>query len=159
LNKEFRENTVKARSLDLHDRLEQAFASAVPAGRGMERRLGHDQWYDDFVHMKEEMMLSPMNYRIHYAPPGTPFDPAWMQVEDDGGSVVHLHHCEGKKVKLCLQPALVERQVDSLSSDAPIADALIKNKRFIPSPEEKKSFKPVDYHTVMIAKASCFRKD
>jgi hypothetical protein len=104
--------------------------------------------------MKEEMMLSPMNYRIHYAAPGTPFDPAWMKVEDDGGSVVHLHHCEGKKVKLCLQPALVERQVDSLSSDAPIADALIKNKRFIPSPEEKTSFKPVDDHTVMVAKAS-----
>jgi len=97
-------------------------------------------------------MLSPKEYRIFYVPPGTVFDSSWMKAEDAECYAVSDAHSMLKKVKVCLFPALAEQPSSALSPEAGIQDALVRNKCFFPSAEERASFDPVN----IISKAVVF---
>lgn len=90
--------------------------------------------------LKQTLMISPMDYRIHYCMPGTPFDPTWMQAEDD--ELFPVGDAKGKVVRTCLFPALFEQDPEPFGTDPSVADILVSNKKLFPSHAEKKARDP-----------------
>jgi hypothetical protein len=94
------------------------------------------------VHLKQTLMMSPHEYRIHFVPPGTTFDAVWMTPVDNDGHSIPSAECRNKRVKICLFPALAEHVADALGADAEVAEALVMNKQFFPTRQESERFKP-----------------
>jgi hypothetical protein len=87
-------------------------------------------------------MISDKDYRVHKCRPGTKFDPLWMSAEDKLGYRVKDEEAAEKDVVLCIFPALVQQEMAPLAREATITEALACNKKFYPSPTEKKAFDP-----------------
>jgi hypothetical protein len=145
---------VKARSSNLHDYFERALQFVTSTSPGPDHTSELPKWCESFLKLKIDLMMSPMDYRIHFIRPGTPFDSSWMDVEDEACFGIPVAHCVGKTVKLCKFPALVQQSPRALQTDAPTEDALVKNKLFFPSAEEKRTASGlVNDNTRVIAKA------
>ena len=91
---------------------------------------------------KVALMLSPEDYRIHYCPAGSHFDPAWMQACNDRNEPVGTSKAAGKPVALCLFPALFAQDAKPFTHGSNIVDVLVKNKTFFPENYERESLDP-----------------
>jgi hypothetical protein len=146
---------LKARCDELLDCLKQTLRSIAPTAPGLSPTCVRepDKWVQELLEMKMDLMTSRMDYLVIFARPGTPFDGSWMVAENEECVVVPPAHCISKTVKICLFPGLVQQSSRALPSVA--SDALVKNKRFFPSIEEKRTaFRPVDDNTIVIGKAT-----
>lgn len=123
-------------------RFVSAVKSAYPSAPGIEGLDEPATWVEGALKLKQRLMISPKEYRIHFCLPATPFDPTWMMAEDPQGFTVKDAEAKGKKIFICLSPALAEQQPNAFEQSAEIADALIKNKRFFPTWPEKHGFEP-----------------
>jgi hypothetical protein len=112
-------------------------------GFGDEERGNH--WLIHAVELKQKLMISNRDYRVHTCRPGTKFDPSWMEAEDVWGCSVKDQQAEGIDVVQCTLPALVQQELEPLARDAPVAAALACNKKFYPSRKEKKAFDPATF--------------
>jgi hypothetical protein len=101
------------------------------------------------LELKQALMVSSYEYRIRFIPPESLFDSTWMEAEDKDGQHIEPAHCFGKKILVCVFPALVQYQTRKLPSDAGVSAALAQNKRFFPTREEVAAFGAED----IIAKA------
>ncbi|KAJ8110499.1 hypothetical protein OPT61_g6673 [Boeremia exigua] len=96
----------------------------------------------DALSLKRALMLSPKDYRIHYCRPEVTFDLSWMQANSLEILDLEDRVVVGKPVALCLFPAVFAQEASPFDDGASIQDALVKNKRFFPSPSESKAFDP-----------------
>ncbi|KAF2993956.1 hypothetical protein E8E13_000054 [Curvularia kusanoi] len=100
----------------------------------------------DLVHIamefKKRLMLSPMDYQIHFVESSTMFDSTWMQAVDKHNITISKEQAEGRKVALCLFPALEQFNPTPFSKDATIIATLAKNKNFFPSLLDKERSSP-----------------
>ncbi|KAJ4312994.1 hypothetical protein N0V94_007163 [Neodidymelliopsis sp. IMI 364377] len=106
-------------------------------------RMKPEEFAADAVRLKQRLLLSPKEYRIHFVRPGTVFDAHYMQAYDDSNDVVSDVEAAGRKVALCVFPALVCREPDDVRVGAGVESALCKNKRFFPTFMEKTESAPV----------------
>ena len=90
----------------------------------------------EVVEFKQQLLLSPKNYRIHYVRPGTVFNARWMQAYNNTNDPVSDANAAGKKVALCVFPALTCEKGVAVKEDVKIEDVLVKNKRFFPTFKE-----------------------
>jgi len=64
-------------------------------------------WIKRTIFLKQDLMLSPLEYEIKYGRPGTEFDEVWMQAEDDRG-LMSPESCRSRTVLVCRFPALYQ---------------------------------------------------
>lgn len=95
---------------------------------------------DTAIELKQALLLSPHDYRIHYARPGTKFDKSWMIAVDNEHWEIKENEVEGKEVSMCLFPALMAQAPPDFEDTAPLEEALVLNKNFFPAFGEK----PID---------------
>lgn len=109
-------------------------------------RLGdlhtHISGVREAIQLKKKLMISPDEYRIHISKAGVPFDPAWMTGVATDGRPVNAENIGSRKVALCLFPALWKRVPTPLSESASIEDALVSHRKFLATPQERRSFDP-----------------
>lgn len=97
------------------------------------------------IRLKQEMMLSPKEYRIHYAVRNVHFDKSWMMTEFGDQHMEETNaDGSGARVKACLFPALAVQPMDELPQDAKIERVFTAYKRFFPEGEVERSFSPVN---------------
>ncbi|KAF1969572.1 hypothetical protein BU23DRAFT_238544 [Bimuria novae-zelandiae CBS 107.79] len=85
------------------------------------------------IKLYSQLLVSPLEYCIHFFPQGTTFDEPSMIGEDMFGTALSTSRCIGGKVKLCLFPAIWQYCAQSLSPTANLADALTANRKFLRS--------------------------
>lgn len=85
------------------------------------------------IKLYSQLLVSPLEYCIHFFPQGTTFDEPSMRVEDAPGTSLPISHCLGKKVKFCLFPAIWQYCDQSLSQTRDVADAMSVNRKFLRS--------------------------
>lgn len=123
-------------------RFSNAIRVAYPSAPSLKGLDDADAWAEKAFKLKQRLMLSPKDYRIHFCLPGTPFDPTWMTAENDHGLTPTAADTKGKTIRVCLFPALVEQDSKAFGKDAVISDALVKNKNFFPTWQEKQALDP-----------------
>ncbi|KAJ8115704.1 hypothetical protein OPT61_g2703 [Boeremia exigua] len=96
----------------------------------------------EVVELKQQLLLSPKQYRIHYVRPGMLFDPSWMQAYAPSNDPISDEAAAGRKVLLCSFPALTCENEKAVKDDAKVDEVLVKNKRFLPTFQEIIDFKP-----------------
>ncbi|KAF2129965.1 hypothetical protein P153DRAFT_418650 [Dothidotthia symphoricarpi CBS 119687] len=101
-------------------------------------------WARKAIELKQSLLISPMDYRIHFCFPGTKFDPSWMQAEDDEGDIIKGPISEGTRVAMCLFPAIAQQAAAPFVKDADVTDALVSRKRFFPTHKEKMELNPAN---------------
>lgn len=129
---------VTAKLIERFDTFKLAYPSA-PGIKGLDEPT---TWAEEALQLKQRLMISPKDYRIHFCLPGTQFDPTWMTAEDAKGFDIKGAEVTGKPILSCLFPALVEQNPKAFAKGAEIADALIKNKKFFPTWQEKQGLDP-----------------
>lgn len=85
------------------------------------------------IKLYSQLLVSPMEYCIHFFQRGTTFDEPSMRVEDTPGTALPISYCIGKKVKLCLFPAIWQYCDQSLSQTRDVTDAMSVNRKFLRS--------------------------
>ncbi|KAF2853308.1 hypothetical protein T440DRAFT_549042 [Plenodomus tracheiphilus IPT5] len=128
--------TVTEKFLKRFDMIKQV----CPAAPGIESVRGSSDWAEGLLKLKQRLMISPHDYRVHFCHPGVPFDATWMVAEDYQGEPVHPDEIGSMKVRICLFPALVEQDPKDFEASQTLEDALIKNKNFLPSWQDRKAF-------------------
>jgi hypothetical protein len=126
----------------LHHNLLTALSSCCPSAPGLDPENNPRSWLEDASKLKQTLLLSPKDYRIHFCLPGTPFDPSWMKPEDVYGIPLKDFETAGKRVTTCLFPALVELEPAPFGENTTVEDLLVSNKRFFPTQQERKAFDP-----------------
>ncbi len=84
------------------------------------------------IEWKQTLLLSPKEYKIHFACPGATFDARWMIAMDAENFELPIEKVEGKKVACCLFPALVSGDKEEKEGEK-MEDVLVRNKKFFPS--------------------------
>lgn len=97
-------------------------------------------WAEAVLTLKQRLMISPHDYRVHFCHPEEPFDPSWMTAENEEGDIVPPAQVMSMTVRICLFPALLELEPEEFQEEQPTDAALIKNKRFIPSWDDRQAF-------------------
>jgi hypothetical protein len=113
-----------------------------PDAPGLDPKYRPDEWLKDALKFKHSLLLSPKDYRVHFCLPGTPFDASWMAPEDVFGITLQPRETAGKRVVMCLFPALVEIEQAPFGEHVEVEEVLISNKRFFPTPAERRAFDP-----------------
>ncbi|KAI8935380.1 hypothetical protein NX059_007963 [Plenodomus lindquistii] len=113
---------------------------ACPDAPGIEYVRRKTEWAEGIFVLKQLLMISPYDYRVHFCRPGTPFDPSWMIAEDFEGEIVRPEKLGSMMVRMCLSPALVQQDPREFKEGQPMEDALIMNKNFFPSWQDRKTF-------------------
>ncbi|KAH6633445.1 hypothetical protein C7974DRAFT_412438 [Boeremia exigua] len=105
-----------------------------------------DGWAKKSVDLKQKLMFSPMAYRIRSCLPGDRYDPQWMQAENKDGSIVPEKDLSDREytVAICLFPALMQHDIDTLPEDVDFTAALAGHKRFFSKPGESSSFETTE---------------
>lgn len=88
------------------------------------------------IALKHALMLSPHDYRIHYAHPETGFDARWMAPWDAENLQLSDAEAAGKNVAVCLVPALLALPAMPFADDAGVEEVLVKNEGFFPNAGE-----------------------
>ncbi|CAO2655818.1 Nn.00g046210.m01.CDS01 [Neocucurbitaria sp. VM-36] len=123
-------------------RFSETVTQAYPSAPGVGAIDESTDWVEGALKLKQRLMISPKEYRIHFCLPATPFDPTWMTAEDAKGIPVNAAQAKGKTISTCLFPALVEQNPKGYEKRAEIADVLIENKKFFPTWQEKHGLDP-----------------
>lgn len=85
------------------------------------------------IKLYSQLLVSPLEYCIHFFPEGTTFDEPSMKVEDGSGSALPLSQCIGRKVRFCLFPAIWQYCDQPLNQTRDLVDALSVNRKFLRS--------------------------
>lgn len=101
-----------------------------------------DQFASELIDFKMRLLLSPKDYRIHYVKYRTAFNASMMRAFDQANNPVSDAEAAGKKVKLCVFPALVCQDPVAITDGTKIEDVLVKNKRFLPTFQESRPLPP-----------------
>jgi hypothetical protein len=133
----FRGSQLKPRAERLLDLLELSLKKAWPHAPEFRELNDPEEWAEAAVKLKQTLMISPGEYRIHYCMPGSLFDPAWMQAEDVEGFPLTDTQARTKKVIICLFPALAEHKPSAFGENPALSDVLVMNKTFFPTWSEK----------------------
>jgi hypothetical protein len=139
-HEKFIEGPVKQRAVKQLANIAFALKHAWPAAPGFARLNDPLGWVGAAVKLKQTLMISPMDYRVHYCMPGIPFDPAWMHAED--AELFEVKDPKGKMVLTCLFPALFEQEPQPFGTNPSVKEVLVSNKKFFPSYAEKKARDP-----------------
>ncbi|KAL5377689.1 hypothetical protein DPSP01_009614 [Paraphaeosphaeria sporulosa] len=83
------------------------------------------------IKLYSKLLVSPLEYCIHFFQQGTTFDEHSMRVEDPFGNTIPTSRCIGKMVKLCLFPAIWQYCDQPLNKARDVADALTVNRKFL----------------------------
>ena len=132
----------------LFDRVTQIY----PASSGVQNVLDPNAWAEAVFKLKQRLMISPREYRVHFCPPGAAFDPTWMEAEDQYGDAVQPERAKSMRVRITLFPALLELDPKEFQEGQSVEAALIKNKNFLPLWQDEQVF---DAKTV-VSKAVVF---
>lgn len=82
--------------------MEDALKKACPDALGFLGLNDPLEWSENAVKLKQTLMISPKDYRIHYCIPDSPFDPSWMQAKDIEGFSLRDTDAKDKLVSACL---------------------------------------------------------
>ncbi|KAF2025870.1 hypothetical protein EK21DRAFT_92905 [Setomelanomma holmii] len=134
----FQEET-KKRAENLTAKLETAIKAAWPEATGLFEDRDPRRWAEGAVELKQTLMISRNDFRVHHSRPGTTFDPAWMQAQDGEGFPVTDGKAEGRRMVTCLFPALVEQKPAPFGDLPSLDDVLVMNKKFFPNQAEKRN--------------------
>jgi hypothetical protein len=116
---------------------------SCPNAPGLDPKYGPGEWLKNALKFKHSLLLSPKDYRVHFCLPGTPFDASWMVPEDVFGiPLLKENETNGKRVVMCLFPALVEIEASPFGEHVEVEEVLISNKRFFPTAAERRAFDP-----------------
>lgn len=85
------------------------------------------------IKLYSQLLVSPLEYCIHFFPRGTTFDEPSMKVEDTSGTALPTSRCIGRTVKLCLFPAIWQYCAQPLNQTSCVADALTVSRKFLRS--------------------------
>jgi hypothetical protein len=83
------------------------------------------------IKLYSKLLVSPLEYCIHFFQQGTTFDEPSMKVEDPFGNAVPTSRCIGRLVRLCLFPAIWQYCDQPLNQTRDVADALTVNRKFL----------------------------
>jgi hypothetical protein len=134
----------------LEHNLLEALHTCSPNAPGLDPEYGSREWLQDALKFKHSLLLSPKDYRVHFCLPGTPYDESWMAAEDVFGiPLLKESETNGKRVIMCLFPALVEIEAVPFGEHVEVEEVLISNKRFFPTAAERRAFDP----TTVVSKA------
>ncbi|KAF2853310.1 hypothetical protein T440DRAFT_466285 [Plenodomus tracheiphilus IPT5] len=101
-----------------------------------------EDWVLRAVKLKDELMISQLDYRIRFCASGSKFDSSWIEAEDFQGLKLRAETLEDKHVAMCLFPAIMDQDAEIMEEGVEIAAVLVTNKRFFPYRKEKKIFDP-----------------
>lgn len=101
-------------------------------------------WAKQAIELKKKLLVSPMDYRIHFCHPGAEFDPSWMQAEDYEGDNIKGPISQGTRIAMCLFPAIRQQTAAPFEKNAGVTSALVSHKRFFPTHQEKIDFDPAN---------------
>lgn len=96
------------------------------------------------------LVISPLDYLVHFVTVGEAFNASWMRAEDKGGLLLRDDQARAKFAIVGLFPALSERNPSKFSLAIPVEEVLVGNKKLFPTLDEKEVF---DSKTI-IAKAT-----
>jgi hypothetical protein len=139
-DEKFKAGQAKERAMKQLANVVCALKHAWPAAPGFSRLNDPHGWVEAAVKLKQTLMISPMDYRVHFCMPGTPFDPTWMHAED--AELFEVKAPKGKTVVTCLFPALFEQEPQPFGTNLSVNEILVSNKKFFPSYAEKKTRDP-----------------
>ena len=126
----------------LHHNLLTALSTTLPSAPGLDPANAPHAWLTEASNLKRTLLLSPKDYRIHFPLPDTAFDPSWMKPEDVHGIPLKDAETVGKRVVMCIFPALVQIEAGPFVENVKVEELLVVNKRFFPTPAERKAFEP-----------------
>ncbi|KAF3006429.1 hypothetical protein E8E13_001589 [Curvularia kusanoi] len=134
-NSDFEKTKVTPRIEDLMSRLQivkekRCRKSDIPSSRSPKG------FARDVIEFKKLLLMSSKRYRIRYVRPGTLFDQRWMQAYSDTNDSVSSEEANGRKIILCMFPALLCEKGEAINDGMKIEDVLVKNRRFFPTFEE-----------------------
>ncbi|KAF1911302.1 hypothetical protein BDU57DRAFT_524348 [Ampelomyces quisqualis] len=141
-DEKFQENELRPRAKKLLDLVERALKEASPNAPGFRGLNDPREWSENAVKLKQTLMISPKDYRIHYCIPDSRFESLWMQAEDAEGLSLTDAEAKDKLVSACLFPALAELEPKKFGEKPVLAEVLVSNKVFFPSSVEKQNFDP-----------------
>ncbi len=130
------QTTIRTRQQELKRNLTTAVQDFLPPPHVLPNIELAERLAVDAISLKQSLMLSPMDCRIHYCHPGVIFDPSWMQANNSENLEVGGDLVAGKPVTLCLFPALFAQEARPFDSQSRMEDAFVKNKRFFYTTKE-----------------------
>lgn len=83
------------------------------------------------IKLYSKLLVSPLEYCIHFFQHGTTFDEPSMRAEDPSGNAIPTSRCIGKVIQLCLFPAIWQYCDQPLNKARDVADALTVNRKFL----------------------------
>jgi hypothetical protein len=95
-----------------------------------------EKFASELVDLKIKLLLSPKGYRICYVKPGATFNASTMRAFDVNNDPVSDATAAGRKVALCVFPALTGQDPQAITEGSKIDDILVKNRRFLPTFQE-----------------------
>jgi hypothetical protein len=140
-DEDFEKSTVRIQAERLAVKAKRTLAQACSSAPGFHERDPLD-WAKAALKLKQILMISPKDYRVHFPFPGTDFDPTWMKAEEFDGFALDDQKASEKKVACCLFPALFEKDPQPFKQNVTVEEILTNNKAFFPSFEEKKALDP-----------------
>ncbi|UPX15434.1 uncharacterized protein EKO05_0005881 [Ascochyta rabiei] len=98
--------------------------------------LSPSRFAKEVVALKQKLLLSPKEYRIHFVRPGNTFRASRMRACDETNEPVSDEKAAGKRVLLCMFPMLTCEEPQAMKEDAKVVDVLCRNKSFFPTFKE-----------------------
>ncbi|KAF3050450.1 hypothetical protein E8E11_009715 [Didymella keratinophila] len=95
-----------------------------------------EKFASELVDLKIKLLLSPKDYRIRYVGPGVNFNASTMRAFDVDNFPVSDAKAAGRKVAVCVFPALTCQDPQAITEGSKIDDVLVKNRRFLPTFQE-----------------------
>ncbi|KAF1845116.1 uncharacterized protein K460DRAFT_394844 [Cucurbitaria berberidis CBS 394.84] len=120
-DQDYQDTVVRPRVDTIAQLLCQCWEAMRPSDSVPVTIAGAHSWLKRAVKLKQDMVVSPEEYRIIYCRPGMLYDPTWMRAEngDGGASEVPSGACSDRPVLTCLFPALFLLPTD-MNVDTPV---------------------------------------
>jgi hypothetical protein len=138
-NEKFKKSLLRRRAEKLLAGLESSLDQAWPGAPGFLALNSPQDWAESAVKLKQTLMISAAEFRIHYCMPGSSFNTTLMQAEDVDGFPVADTDAQGKVVVICLFPALITHNAPPFGVNPALVDVLVNNKTFFPTMAEKQA--------------------
>lgn len=113
--------------------MSMALSEMCPGAPGFHGLASSRDWLRKAIKLRQDLMLSPQEYRVHFCQPAAAFDPTWMKAVDIYDCPVpDFEMPQHPKVLTCMFPALVEEKAPALTEMPDVSEILIMNKKFLP---------------------------
>lgn len=138
-SKNFKSSLLQLRVERIVTDMEAYLKYACPVASGFKILNIPQDWAEMAVELKETLLLNTHEFRVHHCMPGTQFDPTCMQAETHERFPISDEKAMGRKIAICLFPALTAHDAPPFGDNATLNDVLAMNKTFFPSLKEKRS--------------------